>query len=252
MQQSSEADRTLQYVDPEKWALYLDIDGTLVDIAPTPDTATAEPDLIATLQHLTMLFSGAVAIVTGRRIVDADRILAPLKLVAAGVHGGQIRCRAGGRIDTVTQSITGDLIDEVIALAEIDRGILVENKGIGIAVHYRHAPRFKTLIEERLRQLIRFRAPTATLCQGPMVFEILPAAISKRTAVTILARLPAFEGRRPLFIGDDRSDEAAFAAATALGGRGMKVAGEHFPTSRADFSAPSHVRQWLRQLARRN
>jgi trehalose 6-phosphate phosphatase len=252
MQQFSDIERTLQLVDPDTWALFLDIDGTIVDIAPTPDLVVAEPDLIVTLVQLSLLFKGAVAIVTGRQIEDADRILAPLQMVAAGVHGGQIRRRAGGSIETVASTIAPGLLQDVAELVAVDSGILIENKITGIAVHYRHAPRLAATIERRLRHLVQNSAQAVTLCRGPMVFEVLPAESSKHAAVKVLARLPAFEGRRPLFIGDDRPDETAFAAAVARGGRGMKVAGEHFPRGAADFSGPAHVRQWLRQLARRH
>lgn len=240
----------ISIADPNQWALFLDIDGTLVEIEPTPDGVVAPVELIRTLEHLNHIFKGAVAIVTGRRIQDADRILAPLQLVSAGVHGAQMRHLAGGVIRSAPP-VAPELLREIMALGAAHTGIVVEDKGTGIAVHYRQAPGVRLSIEKKLMGIVNMSGQAVMLCQGRMVYDIVPMQCSKRTAIEVLTRLPAFEGRRPLVIGDDAPDEAAFAAAKTQGGAGLKVAGEHFPAASADFTGPRQVRAWLAELAGR-
>lgn len=237
--------------DPAQWALFLDIDGTLLEIEPTPLDVVAPPELIVTLEKLAILFNGAVALVTGRRIEDADRILAPLQLTAAGIHGAQMRRYADGPIVSAAPPVSARLLHKVAALASGMPGVVVEGKGAGIAVHYRMAPAVRPQLEEGLRHIVRQSRQAVMFCQGRMVYEIIPAECSKRAAIELLCKLPRFEGRLPLVIGDDAPDETAILLADMRGGVGLKVAGEHFPAAVADFTGPLHVRQSLEGLVRR-
>jgi trehalose 6-phosphate phosphatase len=230
----------------DDWALFIDIDGTLLDMAPTPDAVHVPHGLVDTLTQLSLTFNGAVALITGRRVVDADRFFAPLKLAISGVHGTEAR---GARGDTVmlARPVPAGLATAVCDVARTLPGILVEDKGGGLAVHYRNAPEARSTLEVQLRQVIMGWDGFA-LRRGRKVLDVVPKDHSKGTGLAWLMRLPAFGGRRPVMIGDDHGDEPAMEAAENLGGLGLKVAGEHFSRNGADFASPSRVRSWLAHL----
>lgn len=231
-------------------ALFLDLDGTLIDIAPTPQGVLIPDDLASLLGDLTRRLGGALAIVSGRPIPDIDRFLAPLAPVAAGVHGAEIRIACHGEIQLTAAPIDPTLIAAVGALAEAEAGVVVETKRASIAVHYRLAPTAEPRIEAALQRLLEDSPDHLILCRGRKVFEIVPRHVSKGAALETLLELPAFRGRQPVMIGDDFSDQSAFAAAARLGGCGLKVAGEHFSRAEAFFSGPADVRGWLAMVSR--
>jgi trehalose 6-phosphate phosphatase len=239
--------------DPGKYALFLDVDGTLVEIAPTPDDVVVPPGLAELVVRTAAGLNGALAIVTGRQLSEIDSLLTPAKPVGAGVHGTELRTQAGGPITTIAASIPHELIAELTELARNWPGVIVEPKGQGLAIHYRQAPALKREIEkELLARLESHRneySNDLVLCDGRKLFEIVPAGNSKGTALASLVELPQFRGRIPIMIGDDVGDEPAFAAAERLGGVGLRVGGEHFGHTNVDLDGPKDVVAWLTQLS---
>jgi trehalose 6-phosphate phosphatase len=232
-------------------AFFLDIDGTLIDVAPTPSSVHVPPDLAELLSSLSARLSGALAIVTGRTIAEADRLLKPLELAAAGVHGAEMRVKAGGTVSSLTPTLDDALKSKIITVARMIPGVVVEDKGTGVAVHYRLAPESGPSLIKTVEALAAERSGQLRICKGRMVVEILPSGISKGSALRRLAALPPFAKRVPVMVGDDVTDVEAFRAAEELGGFGLSVAGENFHESEATFRSPSEVLAWLKAFCER-
>ena len=232
-------------------ALFLDFDGTLVDLAATPDEAVPPPGLVDLLQDLAQNLDGALAIVTGRPLRDIDRMLAPALFRAAGVHGAEVRDAAGGEVRAAAAPLKTSFIDSVRNLEAFVPGVLVEPKGAGLAVHYRLAEDKGPEIEQRLRALMQKAGAELDLRPGKMLIEVLPNHVSKGAALSAFMQRPPFLGRTPIAIGDDRGDLAAFEAAELMGGLGLRVAGEFFSPGHAQFSGTAEVRRWLEHLSGR-
>jgi trehalose 6-phosphate phosphatase len=231
--------------DPANDAVFLDLDGTLIDIAPTPDGARIPPDLIPILTRVSVRLRGALAIISGRSISVINRFLSPLAVVAAGVHGAELCAELGGEVLLTVGPLEPQVVAAVSRLSRIAAGVVVEPKLYSIAVHYRLVPTAEQQIEAELRRILEDSPDHLILCPGRKVFEVVPKQISKGAALEALLRCPAFRGRRPIMIGDDVPDQSAFDVATRYGGAGLRVAGEHFSHEVADFTGPSDVRSWL-------
>jgi trehalose 6-phosphate phosphatase len=236
--------------DPSNWALFLDLDGTLIDIATAPDAVRVPTDLGPLLGLVSRHLNGAVAIVTGRLLSDLDALFAPLLLPAAGLHGMEWRIRGDGEI-TVAQAETVDAIRGAVEQIAAGRpGILLEDKGKALALHYRHAPEQKNWLTREIETLLASH-PGLKAMPGKMVLEIKPAGVSKYTAVRQLMRHPPFLGRVPVFIGDDVTDQDGFRAALEGGGLAIAVAERPDEAASMTLAAPMVVRDWLARLARR-
>jgi trehalose 6-phosphate phosphatase len=238
-------------IDPKRCCLFLDLDGTLIDIAPKPDGVSIPDDLVPLLGKLTAGLDGALAIITGRPISDIDRLLAPLRPAAAGVHGAELRMTADGTVSSIGRPIDLPITEQVADLENIAPGILVESKKFSIAVHYRQAPHTVRKIERALRSILRNGPEHLIISESRRVFEVVSDKISKGGAVEQFMRQPAFFSRIPIMIGDDSSDESALDAAMCVGGLGLRVAGEHFTMKAAEFGSPNDVRRWLGGIAER-
>jgi trehalose 6-phosphate phosphatase len=235
--------------DPTNCALFLDLDGTLIDIAPTPEAIFIPTELVPLLARLDSGLHGALAIITGRPISELNRFLSPLRLVAAGVHGAELRSVVNGEVRLTVGRLEPWLMDAVRELTGIAAGVVVESKVYSIAVHYRMAPYAEPQIEAALRRILENSPDHLILCPGRRVIEIVPKQISKGAALETLLTLPPFRGRRPIMVGDDVPDHTALEAAIRNGGFGRRVAGEHFSRDGADFEGPSQVRNWLATIA---
>jgi trehalose 6-phosphate phosphatase len=229
-------------------ALFLDFDGTLVDIAAQPDLVVVPEGLPALLGGLSQALGGALAIVSGRPLGEIDHFLSPLILPAAAEHG------AVQRLDrqSVQSHAVPDLHDVrrvALALAAEHSGLSVEIKSAAVAVHYRHAPALEKLCLGELAEAVK-RTAGVELMQGKFVFEVKPSGISKGSAIQSFMSQPPFAGRAALFAGDDTTDEAGFAAVQAMGGQGMKI-GEGPSLARYRCASPALLRQWLRTTSER-
>lgn len=234
---------------PDETALFLDFDGTLVDLAPRPEAVTVSPDLPAILAGLDARFAGAVALVSGRPVADLDAFLAPFRFVANGLHGLETRDTPDGPVERRPPPASMDRVRAGIAESPLSatEGVLVEDKGLTVAVHYRQAPDAQQAVLTLLHDLA---APHAdlTVLAGKMVVEVKPSGFSKATAVEHCLGLPAFAGRRPLFVGDDVTDEDGMRAALARGGAAIKV-GEGPTVAPVRLGGVSDVHRFLARLA---
>jgi len=239
------------FEDARELALFLDLDGTLIDIAATPEAAAAPAGVVDLLQKLSTLLGGALAIVSGRAVAEIDRLLAPAQFCAAGGHGAEIREKQGGEVELAEKPLAASLVESVRRLADLHPGIVVERKKSSVAVHYRQADGWGPEIERLLRALVAPSDQALTVRPGHKVLEIMPRLVSKGAALRRFMAHAPFAGRRPVVIGDDFTDLSCFEAAEALGGRGLRVAGEFFGPSVADFSGPAEVRQFLSEWSNR-
>lgn len=231
-------------------ALFLDIDGTLLDVALTPSTVRVPPQLAELLDAVAARVAGALAIVTGRQLEEADRLLRPAKFVAAGVHGAQMRLSPSGRIERLASGFNASLVEEIKEIAQALPGVVIEDKESGIALHYRLAPELEGSLLLVLNELADRHPGQFRICGGRKVIELLPVGFSKGRAVREIVSLPQFANRTPIMIGDDVSDIDAFRAVEDLRGFGLKVAGENFSSLESSFEGPADVLDWLGNLSR--
>jgi len=232
-------------------ALFLDFDGTLVDIAATADAVVVPPTLVELLLALEEAFDGALAILTGRPIADLDRLLAPARFVAAGIHGAEYRASPGEIVRRAAMPLPDALVVRLRDLETRYPGVRVEDKGPTTAVHWRAVPEIADDLVPVLADIVAEAPDHLEIRRGRKVHEIVPRHVSKGAALEILCGLDRFAGRRPIMIGDDFTDETAIEAAERLGGLGFRVAGETFPPAVADFETPRRVRAWLADLLER-
>jgi trehalose 6-phosphate phosphatase len=251
---SSGASQSPRGIEPDRnsrIALFLDVDGTLLDFAERPDEVTVPSGLVADVAAAQAKTDGALALVSGRAIEDLDRLFAPLRLPAAGVHGAELRFAPED--PPFAAPDTEPLPPELwAALAELLRdfpGTFVENKRYSYAVHYRQAPGAEVALRARLASLLEAPPrPDIMMLEAHCAFELKARQFDKGRAVAAFLSRPPFQGRTPIFIGDDYTDEAGFAAVSESGGRAYSV-GRRFPGVAGSFASPSDVRGWLAAFA---
>src|SRR5229473_8432345 len=230
-------------------AILLDIDGTLLDLAPTPREVWVPPNLSTTLNRLLARTSGALALVSGRSLNDIDLIFAPEQFPAVGGHGAEMRISADNEsVATHAPPMDKELKRRLAAIARLSPGILLEDKGYSLALHYRLAPHAEKAIYEAI-SLIRADLPNAPIevLPGKCVFEIKHSGFTKASGVLELMTHEPFRGRRPFFIGDDVTDESVFAIMPDMDGLAFSV-GRRARGVAGHFDAPSDVREFLAHL----
>ncbi len=232
----------------DAWALFLDIDGTLLDLAPEPQSVRVPAGLPAQLTALSRGLGGALALVSGRPLSDIDRFF-PGNFDAAGTHGAQWRLGGtetgpGLAIDAALVGIFASLTEETKGLP----GVILERKPHAIAVHYRQAPDRQAQVWSLAEHAGQVLGPDFRCQAGKLVVEILPAEAGKGVAIERFMGQPPYAGRTPVFVGDDRTDEDGFAVVNRLGGCSVRV-GEGSPTqARFQLHSPAAVRDWLAGL----
>ena len=232
-----------------EYAILLDIDGTLLDLAPTPREVWVPPDLSETLSRLRDKTSGALALVSGRSLNDIDLIFAPEQFPAVGGHGAEMRISIDSEaVASHAPPMDKELKRRLAAIAKLSPGILLEDKGYSLALHYRLAPHAEKAIYEAV-SLIGNERPNAPfeVLPGKCVCEIKQVGFDKATGVRELMSHEPFRGRRPLFIGDDVTDESVFVIMPDLDGLAFSV-GRRAEGVAGHFDEPRDVRAWLARL----
>lgn len=230
----------------ERMALFLDYDGTLVDIAPTPEAAHADAGLVELLAGLQARLDGALAVVTGRPVADVDDFLAPLRLSLAALHGLELRLQDGTMLDSPVPQIALERVRAAFAeLVAAHPGTRLEDKRLSVALHYRQAPEAAERVDKVAAALAEASRGELRLLRGKMVVEILPAGVDKGRAIEALLAIPPFAGRTPVFVGDDVTDEAGFRAVNARDGLSVRIGGG--VATEARHRLPDHraLRRWL-------
>jgi len=228
-----------------QWAYFLDVDGTLINIADTPQAVLVGQSLLDLIDNLYRACSGALALVSGRMISDLQDRTQLMQLPLAGLHGLE-RCDSTGRlwIHAAPLAAKGAIKDALEPILARYPGLLLEDKGLTLALHYRQAPYLAAYVHRLMGHLASSHGPELELQRGKFVVEIKPAGINKGTAVSEYLSESPFKGRRAVFIGDDQNDEQGFAAVNAQGGVSIKVGKG---PSCALFRLPdvAAVHQWL-------
>ncbi len=231
-------------LDPRRHALFLDLDGTLLELQERPHAVHASPELRDLLQRVSAAMSGAVAVITGRTIADADTILHGALNFIAGVHGYEMQ--RGAHIvhaEALMTRLDAARSDVRQLLREHEIPALVEDKGASLALHYRHAPESAVDVRRIAAHIAKVRS--LRMLEGKMVVELIASARTKGHALTVFMAQPPFAGRTPVAIGDDRTDEDAFAAADRLGGWGVLVGASHDSIASYTLAGPAAVTAWL-------
>lgn len=232
-----------------KIALFLDLDGTLLEHEAHPQAVSISAGLLRLLEDLRGTTGGALALISGRAIADIDRLFAPLTLPAAGQHGMELRLASGSlRRHAPTADMLRQASTAVRLVAATHPGLLLEDKGLTMALHYRHAPQLRDGLARAMRNIAASLGDEFTLQEGKLVFELKPAGRDKGTAIMEFTREAPFAGQLPVFIGDDLTDEHGFAAVNALGGHTVKV-GPGESCARWRLADTSAVLAWLQEYA---
>jgi len=237
-------------IDFSHHALFLDFDGTLVDFVDDPSAVSIRPGTLRSLIALQAALSGALAIVSGRRIADLDRFLSPLEFAAAGVHGLELRPAPGAPIERIASPHDLDPVRAALATGVAgDADLTLEDKGTALVLHYRTAPHRKPDADRLMDEAVS-GVSNLKVMHGNNIVEVHPAGMDKGAALRRLMRDAPFAGRKPIYIGDDTTDEFAFAVVPQLGGAGIKVGpGATAATERLDDVAA--VERWLAEAGER-
>lgn len=228
-------------------AFFLDVDGTLLEIADTPSAVRVDMELLELIGRLFRISGGALALVSGRSISDLEELLGTLRLPLAGQHGLERRDAAGRLwIHAAPPAAKCAIKEALVSVLTRHPGLLLEDKGLTLALHYRQAPHLAAYAHRLMARLMQEAGGELELQKGKRVIEIKPAGIDKGTAVAEYLTESPFRGRHPVFIGDDLNDEHGFAEVNRMGGISIKVGPG---TSCARYRLPhvAAVRHWLNE-----
>lgn len=233
---------------PRNTALFLDLDGTLLELARTPESVVVPEGLVGLLQAIEGEFGGALAVITGRPLADVDRLFDPWQPIGAGLHGLEFRWPGAAVVRREDVGSIGALATRLRKRFCEDSAILVEDKGASVALHYRLAPERAAECERAMIEATR-DLPALRLLKGHSVIEALPSTADKGRAIARLMGCAPFSGRVPAFIGDDVTDEDAFPVVGTYGGLCVKV-GRTSSFAAHGLDGPRDVLEWLRSSLR--
>ena len=231
------------------WALFLDFDGSIVDIAPTPDSVVVPGTLPPLLAALREALGGAVAIVTGRPIAQIDAFLGAAVPAVAGLHGLERRRADGALVRPPPNDAPRRVRAPLEAFAAAHPGILFEDKEYSLALHYRLAPSLEDACRDVVDSALGDGAEGWEILAGKMVFEIRPRGFTKGAAIEAFMGEPPFAGRIPVFCGDDTTDEDGFAAVNAQGGVSVRVGGRAATRAALRVDTVADLLDWLERVA---
>jgi trehalose 6-phosphate phosphatase len=233
---------------PEHCAYFLDLDGTLVAIAGHPAAVHVDAALVALIERLGCAADGAIALISGRPITDIDRLFEPLRLPVAGQHGAERRDASGRfHVHAIDGHALAKLRQSVATWQVMHPGLVVEDKGLTLALHYRAAPELAAPLDRLVREKLDAMASELQVQPGKMVLEVKPGGRDKGRAIREFLDEAPFSGRLPVFIGDDVTDEYGFAAVNTLGGVSIKV-GDGDSCARWQLENVAAVHRWLRAV----
>ena len=231
-------------------ALFLDLDGTLLELAPRPDAVSVEPGLLELLRELLRRTGGALALVSGRSIATLDTLLAPLRLPLSGLHGFERRDASGILVQRAPPSL--EVLQQARRLMAQwltkDPCLVIEDKGLALALHYRQAPQLEAEVVSSITAIAARPGSGLRAQRGRLVVELTPDTVSKATAIAEFMHEAPFKGRRPLYVGDDLTDEPAFEWVNAAGGISVAVDVAPPTSARTHLGSVREVRAWLRAL----
>jgi len=234
-------------LDANAVAVFLDVDGTLLEIRDDPSEVRADDELIAVLRACEIELDGALSLVSGRSIDEVDRIFAPAVFPVAGAHGAELRFSENEKIGASVNALPEHAVEAVEAFVDGKDGLLVEHKRGGVSLHYRRAPQLESQCRRFIDSLVATLGEAFRLIDGKMVLEIAPGANDKGAAIRAFLAHSPFAGRRPVFVGDDVTDEDGFREVNELAGVSIRI-GDAGQTA-ATYRLPdvSSARLWLQQ-----
>ncbi|NIA70236.1 trehalose-phosphatase [Pelagibius litoralis] len=234
----------------QHYALFLDVDGTLLPITTRHYEVRVPAALISLLQSLREELRGALALISGRAIADLDDLFAPLVLPAAGIHGLERRRYDDDYYRNENTNLLEPLRHPLEAFVRERHGLLLEDKGLSLALHYRMAPEREVEVLRHLNHMIDRTQSKLEVKRGKMVFEVKPKGGDKGTAIDAFMNEQPFKGRKPIFLGDDVTDEDGFATVNRLDGISVKVGATESTLASQCLPDEAAVHAWLEYLAK--
>jgi trehalose 6-phosphate phosphatase len=227
------------------WALFLDVDGTLLDIASAPHLVVVPPTLLPVLRRLRDALDGALAFVTGRSLASLDVLMSGMDIDAAGSHGGEFRL--GGKImsQVYQETLFRPVGERLRASLETIPGVIVEVKPLSVAFHYRATRLESTEAHALVSAVTSHEEQPLRLLEGKKVIEVMPEGIGKGAAIARFMKQPPYHGRRPVFIGDDITDEDGFVEVNRMRGISIRVGNDRGTFARYTTPSVADVVQWL-------
>ena len=234
-----------QELDPDNVALFLDVDGTLLEIRDHPDEVSADRELVDLLGQCLERLDGAMALISGRSVKEIDRIFAPAVFPVAGAHGSERRSHDGKVISVGSPPLPEREVARLEALVARHSGLLLEHKAGGVSLHYRRAPALEEECRRLIEDVLAGLGDSFRLIAGKMVFEIAPVGHDKGAAIRAFLEQPPFAGRVPVFLGDDVTDEDGFRAVNGLGGVSIRIGDIEQSKAQYCLAGIPAVRPWL-------